>query len=178
VPENLCGYIAKWNHEFIDLPVVEKDKQNTPSFSSDVMTGLARWKKERERMIFVLCGAGGFRVGEALGIEIDKYISPDFLTIFVQQTLSNRKFITVGLNNGSKQQMAFARLTSTRRSLLFSKSSLATGHRDSCSALDKGNPSLRQTSESDKRRKRRGPVVQNSCVLPQFKVRLPYFLVT
>jgi len=56
-------YPRKWNHEFIDLPVVEKDRQNTPSFSSDVMTGLARWKKERERMIFVLCGAGGFRVG-------------------------------------------------------------------------------------------------------------------
>ena len=66
---------------------VEKDKQNTTSFSSDVMTGLARWKKERERMIFVLCGAGGFRVGEALGIEIDKHISPDFLTIFVQQKI-------------------------------------------------------------------------------------------
>ena len=80
-------YPRKWNHEFIDLPVVEKDKQNTPSFSSDVMTGLARWKKERERMIFVLCGAGGFRVGEALGIEIDKHISPDFLTIFVQQKI-------------------------------------------------------------------------------------------
>ena len=80
-------YPRKWNHEFIDLPVVEKDKQNTTSFSSDVMTGLARWKKERERMIFVLCGTGGFRVGEALGIEIDKHISPDFLTIFVQQKI-------------------------------------------------------------------------------------------
>ena len=51
------------------------------------MTGLARWKRERERMIFVLCGAGGFRVGEALGIEIDKHISPDFLAIFVQQKI-------------------------------------------------------------------------------------------
>lgn len=38
-------------------------------------------------MIFVLCGAGGFRVGEALGIEIDKHISPDFLTIFIQQKI-------------------------------------------------------------------------------------------
>jgi hypothetical protein len=35
-------YPRTWNHEFIDLPVVEKDKQNTPSFSSAVMTGLAR----------------------------------------------------------------------------------------------------------------------------------------
>jgi integrase len=80
-------YPRKWNHEFIDMPVIEEEKQNTPTFSSDVMTGLAGWKKERERMIFVLCGAGGFRVGEALGIEIDKHISPDFLTIFVQQKI-------------------------------------------------------------------------------------------
>ena len=78
-------YPRKWNAEFIDLPVVEKEKQNTPSFSSEVMAGLARWKKKRERMSFVLCGAGGFRVGEVLGIEIDKHISPDFLTISVKQ---------------------------------------------------------------------------------------------
>lgn len=78
-------YARKWNAEFIDLPVVEKEKQNTPSFSSDVMTGLSQWKKQKERMIFILCGAGGFRVGEALGIEIDKHISPDFLTISVKQ---------------------------------------------------------------------------------------------
>ena len=30
-------YPRKWNNEFIDLPVVEKDKQNTPSFSAEVM---------------------------------------------------------------------------------------------------------------------------------------------
>ena len=78
-------YPRKWNHEFIDLPVVEKDKQNTPSFSSEVMTSLAQWKNTRERMIFILCGAGGFRVGEALGIEIDKHLSSDFLTVFINQ---------------------------------------------------------------------------------------------
>ena len=36
-------------------------------------------------MIFILCGAAGLRIGEALGIEIDKHISPDFLTISVKQ---------------------------------------------------------------------------------------------
>jgi integrase len=97
-------YPRKWNHEFIDMPVVEEEKQNTPTFSSDVMTGLARWKKERERMIFVLCGAGGFRVGEALGIEIDKHISPDFLTIFVQQKIHHGR-LEQGLKtaNGFRQ---------------------------------------------------------------------------
>ena len=69
----------KWNAEFIDLPVVEKERQNTPTFSSEVMAGLARWKRRRERTVFILCGATGLRIGEALGIEIDKHISPDFL---------------------------------------------------------------------------------------------------
>src|SRR5260370_33294119 len=93
-----------WNNAFIDLPVVEKDKQNTPSFSMEVMSGLARWKKPRERMIFILCGAAGLRIGEVLGIEIDKHISPDFLTISIKQ-----KFITAGANNPSRHGTAGAR---------------------------------------------------------------------
>jgi integrase len=36
-------------------------------------------------MIFILCGAAGLRIGEALGIEIDKHISSDFLTVTVEQ---------------------------------------------------------------------------------------------
>jgi len=78
-------YPRKWNHEFMDMPLVEKSKQNKPSFSSDVMTGLAKWRYPQQRMLFILCGAGGFRIGEALGIEVDKHISPDFLTISVKQ---------------------------------------------------------------------------------------------
>src|SRR5450631_2771612 len=78
-------YPRKWNHEFVDMPVVVKAKQNTPCFSPDVMSGLATWKKEREWMVFVLCGAAGLRIGEALGIEIDKHISPDFSTISIKQ---------------------------------------------------------------------------------------------
>jgi len=84
-------YPRKWNHEFIDLPVPQKDKQNTPSFSAEVMTGLARWKKPRERMIFILCGAAGLRIGEVLGIEIDKHISSDFLTLCIQQQVRRGK---------------------------------------------------------------------------------------
>ncbi len=79
----------KWNPDFIDLPVVEKSKQNTPCFTSPVMTVLAGWKHERERVLFILCGAIGLRIGEALGLEIDKHFSPDFSTISVQQKLRN-----------------------------------------------------------------------------------------
>ncbi len=78
-------YPRKWNHEFMDVPLVEKSKQNRPSFSSEIMAGLAKWKKPKERMLFVLCGAAGIRISEALGIEIDKHISSDFGTISVRQ---------------------------------------------------------------------------------------------
>jgi integrase len=78
-------YPRKWNHEFMDVPLVEKSKQNTPSFSSEVMTGLVKWKKPKERMLFILCGAAGFRISEVLGVEIDKHISSDFRTIRVRQ---------------------------------------------------------------------------------------------
>jgi hypothetical protein len=31
-------YPRKWNHEYIDLPMVDKSKQNAPSISSEIMT--------------------------------------------------------------------------------------------------------------------------------------------
>jgi integrase len=84
-------YPRKWNHEFMDMPIVEKAKQNTPCFSQEVMSGLASWKWERERMVFILCGAAGLRIGEALGLEIDRHISPDFLTLSIEQKARHGK---------------------------------------------------------------------------------------
>jgi integrase len=81
----------KWNQEFIDLPIVDEEEQNTPSFDAKVMSGLARWQHRNEQMLFILCGATGERIGEALGIEIDKHISPDFLTINIKQKVRHCK---------------------------------------------------------------------------------------
>jgi hypothetical protein len=129
-----------WNHDFIDLPVPQKDQQNTPSFSAEVMTGLARWKKPRERMIFILCGAAGLRIGELLGIEIDKHISPDFLTLYIQQQVRRGRS-----NNGSRLRMPSAKSIFTRRLPLGSNSSLAAASMDSCSALEPGSRFRRPT---------------------------------
>jgi integrase len=78
-------YPRKWNHEFIDMPIVEQSEQNRPSFSPEIMTGLATYRHPREQMLFVLAGAAGLRIGEALGIEIDKHLSDDCSTITVEQ---------------------------------------------------------------------------------------------
>lgn len=74
-----------WNHEFVDMPIVKKSAQNTPSFSKEIMNGLAQWKYPRERMLFILCGAAGLRIGEALGLEVGKHISADFRTVTIAQ---------------------------------------------------------------------------------------------
>jgi hypothetical protein len=84
-------YPRKWNHKFVDMPVVVKAEQNTPCFSPEIMSGLARWKRERERMLFILSGSAGLRIGEALGVEIDKHISPDFQTISIEQKVRKGK---------------------------------------------------------------------------------------
>lgn len=81
----------KWNHEFIDSPIVESAKQNRPSFSTSVLSGLACWRYPKEQMLFILAGATGLRIGEALGLEIDKHFSDDFLTITIIQKVRHCK---------------------------------------------------------------------------------------
>jgi hypothetical protein len=47
------------------------------------MTGLAEYHRPREQMLFIVEGAGGLRVGEGLGIKIDKHMSSDCSTITI-----------------------------------------------------------------------------------------------
>jgi integrase len=75
----------KWNHEFVDMPVVDKSKQNTPHFSSEVITGILTSSKGYKQMFCALLGGTGLRAGEALGLEVDKHISVDFRTLYVRQ---------------------------------------------------------------------------------------------
>jgi hypothetical protein len=68
----------KWNHAFIDMPVIDKKKQKTPTFTSEVVTGIVRLASGLHRMLFIACAAAGLRIGEALGIDI-KDVSPRWL---------------------------------------------------------------------------------------------------
>lgn len=80
-------YPRTWNHEFIDLPEVKNQRQ--PTHASEAMTAIAVGSKGRERMFYILLGATGMRIGEALGIEIDKHISGDFSTLQIRQKAWN-----------------------------------------------------------------------------------------
>jgi integrase len=76
-----------WNHEFIDLPEVKNQRQ--PTFTVEVMQAIAGGSEGREQMLFILLGATGMRIGEALGLEIDKHISSDFSTLHIRQKVWN-----------------------------------------------------------------------------------------
>jgi integrase len=81
----------KWNHEFVDMPVVDKSKQNTPHFTSEVIAGILTSSKGYKHMFCALLGGTGLRAGEALGLEVDKHISDDFRTLYVRQKVRRGK---------------------------------------------------------------------------------------
>jgi integrase len=65
-------YPRNWR-KMVKLPKVIKRKQNCPCFTKVVMDYLANSPtiKRIMRMLFILCGATGLRIGEALGIRIE-----------------------------------------------------------------------------------------------------------
>jgi integrase len=78
-------YPRKWNHEFIDMPVVTKNEQKRPAHTGEVVTKIiAAAREEKYRTLLTLCAAGGLRLGEALGIDVNN-VSPDGTTIKICQ---------------------------------------------------------------------------------------------
>jgi hypothetical protein len=74
----------KWNEAYIDAPVI--DAQPQPSATSDGVKAIVAAAKGQYQMLYaLLAGCGPLRVGEALGLEIDKHISSDFRTLAVAQ---------------------------------------------------------------------------------------------
>jgi integrase len=73
----------KWNNEFIDLPVVENQKQ--PTFTAETMSRIVESASGQDQMLYALLAGTGLRVGEAFGLEI-KHLSPDCRTITVEQS--------------------------------------------------------------------------------------------
>lgn len=67
-------YLRKWSPEKLDLPIVDPKQQHRPTIDEKTMTFLSSCRKPNERMLFILCGATGMRIGEVLGLEIDSIL--------------------------------------------------------------------------------------------------------
>jgi hypothetical protein len=74
----------KWNEEYIDAPMIDKQRQPTTT-GEGVEAIVAAAKGQYEMLYALLAGCGPMRAGEALGLEIDKHISEDFRTLSIRQ---------------------------------------------------------------------------------------------
>jgi integrase len=98
-------YPRKWRPKLIDQPIVDPEQQDTPTFSRELLTGLAEYRVPRMRMLFTLAGATGARISEMLGLEIDKHISPDFRTITILQQARTGKVLKRVKKRASRRQV-------------------------------------------------------------------------
>jgi len=74
----------RWNAEFIDAPPIRDQRQ--PSTNAEGMIAIVGTATGQYQMLrALLAGCGPMRAGEALGLDIDKHISPDFRTLYIRQ---------------------------------------------------------------------------------------------
>jgi len=93
----------KWNAEFIDAPLI--DKQRQPTSTAEGISDILQFAVGQYRMLYaLLAGCGPLRAGEALGLEIDKHISGDFRTLsIVQKAKGGEIFPYLKTKNGERQ---------------------------------------------------------------------------
>jgi integrase len=80
-------YPRSWNHDFIQLPVVRKDKQHRPTVTdADLKEILSNTKKQKHVMLFSLLAATGLRIGEALALRSTDF-GPDCRVLHVRRSV-------------------------------------------------------------------------------------------
>ena len=62
-----------WNHEFIQLPLVIKEKQNRPTINEAEISALLNRVKERYAVLVALVAGTGLRIGEALAVRTEDF---------------------------------------------------------------------------------------------------------
>jgi integrase len=90
----------KWNHEFLDIPLVET--QHQPTFTPEQMTAIVQKATGQEQILYALLAGAGLRVGEAFGLEV-KHLSSDFRTITVEQSCWEGDIQTPKTKNAYRQ---------------------------------------------------------------------------
>jgi integrase len=90
----------KWNHEFLDMPLV--DNQHQPTFTAETMSAIVRKADAQGQVLYSLLAGTGLRVGEALGLEV-RHLSQDCKTISVEQSCWEGEIQTPKTKNAYRQ---------------------------------------------------------------------------
>jgi integrase len=93
----------KWNKEYIDAPVVGKQRQPTSDCAG--ISDIVLYARNQYRVLYaLLAGCGPLRIGEALGLEIDKHLSEDFRTLsIVQKAIRGEIQLYLKTKNGTRE---------------------------------------------------------------------------
>jgi integrase len=62
-------YSVKWNHNFMDLPVVEE--QNAPSFTAAEIEAIISKADGQDKILYALLAGSGLRIGEAFALQVE-----------------------------------------------------------------------------------------------------------
>jgi integrase len=85
----------QWNHDYIDLPVVDPKRQHRPTLNSKQVTDVIEQSEGRYQALYALLAGTGLRIGEALATKLDAYseehttISTDCKTIHIRKSIWN-----------------------------------------------------------------------------------------
>jgi len=79
-------YPRKWNHDFVGLPIIRKDKQRRPTITVEELNTILASAKERYRVLFALVAGTGLRIGEALALKTTN-LSPDCRVLYVRRSM-------------------------------------------------------------------------------------------
>jgi integrase len=79
-------YPRTWNHDFIGLPVVDKNKQHRPTVTEAEVGDLTSHAAYRFAVLFALLAGTGLRIGEALALKPTAF-SPDFRVMYVTRSI-------------------------------------------------------------------------------------------
>jgi site-specific recombinase XerC len=90
-----------WSNEEMNVPEIKS--QRRPYFTAERVSAIISHSGDRDRALFAVLAGTGLRIGEALGLELGKHISPDC------RTLDTRNSIWQGTMHTPKRTMPFAR---------------------------------------------------------------------
>ena len=79
-------YPRTWNHDYVGLPIVERDKQHRPTVTSAEVEEILAGVKDRYRLLFALLAGTGLRIGEALGLKATDF-GPDCRLLHVRRSI-------------------------------------------------------------------------------------------
>jgi len=83
-------YPRKWDSAVMDLPLVNLKEQRRPALKAKVVSQLVKESEGQEQALYVLLGATGMRISEALALET-KHLTNAGRTIEVRQQVDREK---------------------------------------------------------------------------------------